>query len=146
MLCIRSHVCVEMIYVERDLVSDDKKRLANRITNETAEYSPIFVSGRGYYKCAVGGCFRVERIPYENVVIQEQTHACPALQEKISDAPAERILHHGYRCNACYTLKNKARSKRRKDKTHRKRDLAAGPKPLFDRGTERVAARVAGCV
>ncbi len=107
------HVCVPMIYVSREPIAPPRNR---KLTID--EQSEVNERQPGYYKCAVAGCYRVERIPHVEFVMPKQTHNCPACG-KISDAPAERIVHHGYRCNACSLLKNKERSRIRRDKTHR---------------------------
>ena len=121
MLC-PMHVCVELIYVSREVATERNRKSANRITAETAEFN---MRQPGYYKCPVIHCRRVHHMPYPEVTDAPKIiNLCP-MCKKPTDTPEEVRVQRGNACRSCLSARRKVYDANR----NRKRDLAAGPKP-----------------
>ena len=113
-----------MSYVTREPIIPTNKRASARLTkDESLEFN---YRQPGYYKCPVAQCHRVHEIPYVDFVAEERIRLCPSCK-KPSDASVSRQQYHDYRCEACRAKKQKVYDAKR-DPSHRKRDLAAGPR------------------
>lgn len=119
------HRGVPMAYVSREPIIPTNKRASARLSKD--ESSEFNYRQPGYYKCPVAQCHRVHEIPYADVVVAEKVRLCPACK-KLSDASESRRAYHDYQCNSCRAKKYKVYDAKR-DSGHRKKDLAAGPKP-----------------
>jgi hypothetical protein len=116
-----------MIYVSRETISPERKRLSSRLTKD--EFTEVNFRQAGYYKCPVAGCYRVEAIPYAQVaVVDEKKRYCPGCGKE-SDAPAARRKHRGNVCSACLRKKQEKWDAKR-DPSHRPKVFGGRPEAL----------------